>query len=79
MNESSAPIISGYPELKGIRRKQSISQEQIAEVLGIDQTAYSSRESGRTGFKLEEIPLVAKALKLSINDVNRIFFKSSLK
>lgn len=64
--------------LKSKRVLRGISQAEIAEGLGISLTSYNKKETGKIEFKRDEIEKIAKILKLSISDVNEIFFDRKL-
>jgi transcriptional regulator with XRE-family HTH domain len=64
--------------LKAKRRGAGISQEQFGEILHFSQNAYFRREIGTVPFTPEEIIVTAKALKLSLIDINNIWFGGEL-
>lgn len=64
--------------LKSKRVLRGISQSEIAKMLGISLTSYNKKETGKIEFKRDEIEKLAKILKLSISDVDEIFFDKKL-
>ena len=55
--------------LKGYRASNSISQEAVATLLGITQSAYSKKESNPDSFKPSELRKIAVAYKISLDDL----------
>lgn len=58
--------------LKFYRRKNRITQAEIAKILGIDQSSYSRKEKGDAQFTIAEAKKLSEILKMSIED---LFFK----
>ena len=56
--------------IRQLRESKQFTQEQIAEVLGIHQPAYSEMESGRTVLSVPVLDKLARFYNLSWNDFN---------
>ena len=61
-------------KLKGIRVEKGKTQKNMAESL----VTYSKKERGEVEFSNEEMSIVAKALDLTSDQVNAIFFDDNL-
>ena len=57
--------------LRVIRNKKNISQQEIADFLGIDRKTYVSWEAGVADIKGSYIPKLAEFLHIEINDLFR--------
>lgn len=55
-------------KIKRYREKLGLSQEEVANMLGITQQAYSYKELGQRGFKAKELLQLEKILKVSISE-----------
>jgi len=55
--------------LRVLRTKQNISQQEIADFLGVDRKTYVSWESGESDIKSSYIPKLAEFLQVEINDL----------
>jgi DNA-binding XRE family transcriptional regulator len=55
--------------LKVIRNRNNVSQQEIADFLGIDRKTYVSWEAGTVDIKSSYIPKLAKFLHVEINDL----------
>jgi transcriptional regulator with XRE-family HTH domain len=53
--------------LKTLRKKNGITQQEIAEYLGIDTTSYGRIERGDRNLSAERLELIAKFYKLNVN------------
>lgn len=51
------------------RNERGFTQEQMADLLGIDQPQYSRRESGETKLKINEWEKISQILAVPISDV----------
>lgn len=51
------------------RKAKKLSQEDLAELLGIKQSAYSKKENGKLGFNVEELLLLEEILEASISEL----------
>ncbi|MBQ6275157.1 MAG: helix-turn-helix transcriptional regulator [Bacteroidales bacterium] len=54
---------------KEIRTKRGLSQEFMAEKLGIDSSAVSNIEKGKRDVKVKELGIIAKAFEISVQDL----------
>lgn len=61
-------------KLKGIRVEKGKTQKNMAELIGKSLVTYSKKERGEVEFSNEEMSIVAKALDLTSDQVNAIFF-----
>jgi len=62
-------------KLKGKIVEKDISIEKLADKIGIDRsTLYRKINTKGETFTIKEADLIAKALKLNIEEVNSIFF-----
>ena len=57
--------------LRVIRNRKNISQQEIADFLGVDRKTYVSWESGMADIKSSYIPKLAEFLHIEINDLFR--------
>lgn len=57
--------------IHSLRDAANLTQEQLAEVLGVDRTTITKWESGKAKPRYDMLPKIAAALKCSIAD----FFK----
>ena len=55
--------------LKIIRNKQNVSQQEVADYLGIDRKTYISWELGTVDIKSSYIPKLAEFLRVEIGDL----------
>jgi transcriptional regulator with XRE-family HTH domain len=55
--------------LRILRNKQNISQQEIADFLGVDRKTYVSWEAGTADIKSSYIPKLAEFLQVEINDL----------
>lgn len=53
------------------RRELNLTQEDLAEFLHMPRTVYNRRELGQVNFKAVEIPLLAKRLKVEMEQLYR--------
>lgn len=58
-------------QIRERRKKLGLSQEELAEKLGVGHQALSRIEQGKMAPKMERLPLLAKSLKCSIADLFR--------
>ena len=64
--------------LKSKRVLFDLTQEEIAKELGINIKSYNLKENGKREFTLDEAKKISNLLKLNLNEVNDIFFDSSI-
>lgn len=64
-----------YPKLIGKRNEKGITQEKMAELIGISKNNYNLKENGKLDFNLSE---VKKILSVLDEDYNNIFFAENV-
>ena len=64
--------------LKSKRILFDLTQEEIAKEVGINIKSYNLKENGKREFTLDEAKKISNLLKLNLNEVNDIFFDSSI-
>jgi transcriptional regulator with XRE-family HTH domain len=57
--------------IRNLRERQELTQDAIAQVLGLSQSAYSRRETGRQSFSGAEIGAIARVAKADIREIFR--------
>lgn len=65
-------------KLKAKRVEVGLTQVEIAELLGINFVTYQRKETGIRDFSIKEVIKLTDILKLTIEDVNEIFFNNKL-
>ena len=73
LQERSVYIL--YPKLIGKRNEKGITQEKMAELLGISKGNYNLKENGKLDFNLLE---VKKILKILDDSYDNIFFEENV-
>ena len=68
----------GLRILKSKRILFNLTQEEIAKEVGINIKSYNLKENGKREFTLDEAKKISNLLELNINEVNDIFFDSSI-
>ena len=68
----------GLRILKAKRILFDLTQEEIAKEVGINIKSYNLKENGKREFTLDEAKKISNLLKLNLNEVNDIFFDSSI-
>lgn len=58
--------LAPYQRIRLKREELGISQEVLAEMLGINQSAYAKIEQGNTQLTIDRLKQIAKALKISV-------------
>ena len=56
-------------KIRSLRTLKELSQENVAEMLGISITAYSKIERGETDVQLSRLSQIAKAFEVSIEEI----------
>lgn len=64
-----------YPKLVGKRNEKGITQEKMAEMLGISKNNYNLKENGKLDFNLVEVKKILQILKSSYDE---IFFEGDV-
>ena len=64
-----------YPKLIGKRNEKGLTQEKIAEMLGISKQNYNLKENGKLDFNLVE---VKKILLILEDSYDNIFFEENV-
>lgn len=72
-------MITFYPisDLKKVRKEKGLSQEQLAELLGVSQARVSQYERGYRMPKAKKLFSIAKALGMKLyadNDTKELYF-----
>ena len=68
----------GLRILKSKRILFNLTQEEIAKEVGINIKSYNLKENGKREFTLDEAKKIINLLELNLNEVNDIFFDSSI-
>ena len=63
-----------YNKLLGAIRENRITQDELAEAVGISGTSLRSKLKGTTQFKADEIQNIMAVLNLPLDDVVAYFF-----
>lgn len=61
-------------ELRAARVRCGFTQKNLAQEIGISPSKLSMKENGRAKFTVNDIGNIAKVLKLTSDDIARIFF-----
>ena len=61
-------------KLKAARVERNLSQQELARIIGVTKITYWRKENGHREFNRTEIENIKKALNLSSDDVDNIFF-----
>ena len=56
-------------KLREYRKRAGMTQEELANKIGISRTGYADLEKAGSGKTFEKLPLIAKALNLRIDDL----------
>ena len=68
----------GLRILKSKRILFNLTQEEIAKEVGINIKSYNLKENGKRELTLDEAKKISNLLELNLNEVNDIFFDSSI-
>lgn len=55
--------------IRKTRKSKEFTQDEMAEALHLQRILYNRRERGDVSFKVSELPILAKKLGLSIQDL----------
>lgn len=58
-----------YDRIKQLRRIKDLSQKEVAEKVHKSISAYNRLENGETKISVDELPIIAKALDCTIDDL----------
>lgn len=64
-----------YPKLIGKRNEKGITQEKMADMLGISKNNYNLKENGKLDFNLVEVKKILQILESSYDE---IFFEENV-
>lgn len=59
--------------LKSKRILNDMTQEEIANEIGISSKSYNLKENGKNPFSLQEVTKISEVLNLTLEDINNIF------
>lgn len=54
-----------YQRIREAREDSDLTQEEIAQIIGVKQTYYSKQERGEKPFKVEQVIAICKHLDIS--------------
>ena len=54
--------------IRAMRVNANLTQEQVAEKLGITRLSYRNKENGKTEFKLKELLILCELFDVELND-----------
>lgn len=54
--------------IRAMRVNANLTQEQVADKLGITRLAYRNKENGKTEFKLKELLVMCELFGVELND-----------
>jgi transcriptional regulator with XRE-family HTH domain len=69
LNRSYSVMLRIGATLVRLRNKREMSQQEIADFVGVKQTTYQSWESDKTSVKLDYLPKLAEALSVEMVDL----------
>ena len=52
-----------------LRKEKGITQKELAQKIGISETAYRQKEKGQRAFKLDEMFIIADILEKDIGEI----------
>jgi len=58
-----------FAKVRGLRAERKISQADMAKVLGISESSYSSRENGKREWMISEMFTMSDYFKLPMDDI----------
>ena len=56
-----------YERIRNLRIDNNLTQEEIADILGVKQNTYSQYEIGKINYPIDALPILAKFYKVSID------------
>lgn len=66
-----------HENLRKIRTSRNLSQEFVAESIGVSTSSYARYESGKTGITIEHVIALAKLYNMSLDQIALGFDKKS--
>ena len=63
--------------MKELRENKGLTQEHMAGLLGIKQSSYSLKESGKRKFKISELLVIKEILNVSLDEIINIGGKTN--
>ena len=67
-----------YRKLLGKMREQKVTQEVLAEKVGISSTSMNLSLNNKRDFRQEEILVICESLDISLSDIPTYFFTKDL-
>lgn len=61
--------------LKELRRKNKISQDNVAKALGIHRDTFRAIENGKSSLRVEDVPILSRLLNVSETEIRDIYMK----
>ncbi|MBQ6637830.1 MAG: helix-turn-helix transcriptional regulator [Lachnospiraceae bacterium] len=63
--------------IKEIRNARNLTQEQIADTIGMSRQRYARIERGENSVTLENLSAIAKVLDVTVGDITRVLDEST--
>ena len=63
-----------YSKLLGLMREKNVTQENLAESVGMSEVTLNKKLNNNSQFKQSEMVAILKALSLPLTDIVTIFF-----
>lgn len=64
--------------LVALRKQKKITQEQIAEALGLSKSTYSRIEQGKVHLRASYLPIIAQELGMEVEQLVTIIFSQEV-
>lgn len=58
--------------IKALRKTKNLTQEQLADQIGISRQRYARIEKGTNNISLDILSKIAKALDITVNDITKV-------
>ena len=65
-------------KLKTLRAKNSKTQKEIANILGVEVSTYTKKENGQIPFSIKEVSTLKEIFKLNAREVVDIFLNNNV-
>lgn len=78
MNKHDYDVRVDSDKLRAMRKRERLTQSEVADKLGISIGAYKSKESGETSFKDSEKLMLFDLLHMSYDEFDKILFGGKL-